>query len=101
MTTFKKRMMRIAKADRLCSQANDYAVGADSDSKEGIRRYRKAARLFSYAADTYRLADMGLLAKSCYRQAAECWFCVGEEEFCKQNEIREAAIPVYWGGEGQ
>lgn len=99
MTTFKRRNMSIGKGDRLSSQADDYADGADGNSKSEIRRLRKAARLYSYAAETYRRADMGMLAKQCFRRAAECWYAVGEEEFCKHNELREAAIPVYWEGD--
>ena len=99
MTTFKKRIMSISKADRLSDQAFDYESDTVGGSKSDIRRLRKAARLYSYAADTYRRADMGMLAKHCFQRAAECWFAVGEEQFCKQNEIRAASIPMYWEDE--
>jgi hypothetical protein len=63
------------------------------------REIRIAARRSEQAANFYRRAGLGLLAKKHFAAAASFYSLCRDHERTKLNQDRHAAVSTYWGEE--
>jgi len=97
----RQRQCWINEADRIIAEAadllDDPAIKPYVPTQ--VKRYTRAARLYRKSADFYARAGMGLMAQGSWQDAAECYAALGEEDDCRQCELRADAIIVYYDGE--
>ena len=59
-----------------------------------VKHWRRAAKLYSIAADFYRRGGLGLRAIAAWQGAATCYAALGMRDDAERCRLKAASIPV-------
>lgn len=93
------RSSELAHADRIIAECEGLTACSLAASEDGRRLWRRAAKLFTFAADIYLSNGFSLLAIAAHEGAAKCFEALGMPQELKRCRWRIDAIPTY-GEEG-
>lgn len=94
----KRRQTWIAEADSILSRADDQQekyMYADSESAKK-KHLKRAASLYEHAAEFYRRAGLGLMARESFIQAMECWEFANDQESSSHAKEKASEIDTYY-----
>lgn len=89
------RAKLLARGDAVLIEASELET-SPPENLSSTASLRRAARRYTTAADAYKRAGLGIMARRCYASAARCWSAVGEQNLHETAHAWETAIPVYW-----
>jgi hypothetical protein len=93
---FRYRHALISTADDTVTECERLTATPIGTSEQARRHWRRAAKLYTMAADRYRRAGLGICAIAAWEGAARCYETLGMNDDHVQCRRKAYGIPVYY-----
>lgn len=93
---FRQRLAIVSTADETITECEQLTATPLATGDQARRHWRRAAKLYSMAADRYRRAGLGICAIAAWEGAARCYETLGMHDDHEQCRLKACSIPLYY-----
>jgi len=96
LAPWKARQQAIHSADGLMRKAATFVATETTNAKQSRAALMQAAIFYEAAAHAYRRGTLGLMARTPWAAAKECYRRLGDDAGVNKCDAQSSAISAYW-----